>query len=107
MELDWPDFKSQNWVMKRDNIKVETTYKVEPKDSLSQTYLETVILEVDDHGKKLKFSEKTLIKYVYPQEFLTLIKLNNKFEFVGWFERSEFKKLKRGGDDNIVILRKK
>lgn len=106
MELDWLKFKPQSWVMKRNGIKVKTTYRLKQKDTLSQTFEENLILEVDDHGKKLKFVEKQIIKHVFPQEFLTLVKLNNQFEFLGWFERSEFKKLKKASWNNVVVLRK-
>ncbi|MCD6549133.1 class I SAM-dependent methyltransferase [Candidatus Micrarchaeota archaeon] len=107
MELDWLNFKPQRWLMKKDGIKVKTTYKVIPKDPISQTSEENIILEVNDHGKKLKFVEKRTVKHVCPQEFLTLVKLNNKFEFLGWFERFKFKRLKKGNMNNIVLLRKK
>ena len=107
MELDWLSFKSQSWVMKRDGIEVKTTYKLEQKEAISQISEEIITLEVNNHGKKLKFVEKGIMKHVYPQEFLTLVKLNNKFEFLGWFERFKLKKLKKGCMDNIVLLRKK
>ncbi len=107
MELNWLSFKPQSWIMRRDGIEVKTTYKLEQKDPLSQISEENITLEVNDHGKKLKFVEKRITKHVYPQEFLTLVKLNNRFEFLGWFERFKFKKLKKGSMDNIVLLRKK
>lgn len=107
MDLNWPSFKPQQWVIKKDGIKIKTTYDLKPKDSISQTSEENIILEINDHGKKLKLIEKNLIKHVFPQEFLSLIKLNNKFEFLGWFERFKFKKLKKGNRNNIVLLRKK
>lgn len=107
MELDWPSFKPQSWTIKRDGIEVKTTYRLEQKEAISQISEENIILEVNDHGKKIKFVEKEIIKHVFPQEFITLVKLNNEFEFLGWFERFKFKKLKRGNMDNIVLLRKK
>lgn len=107
MELDWLSFKPQTWTRRRDGIEVKTTYKLEQKDSLSQTSEENITLEVDDHGKKLEFVGKKIIKHVYPQEFMTIVKLNNKFEFLGWFERFKFKKLKKGDMDNVVLLRRK
>lgn len=107
LELDWPHFKPQSWIMKKNGIEVKTTYKVEPKNALSQTSEENIILEVNDLGKKLRFIEKNLIKHIYPKELSALVKLNNKFEFLGWFERFKFKKLKNGCVDNVVILRKK
>lgn len=107
MELDWLNFKQITWDMQREDIKVRTTYKLTPKDSLTQTTEISITLEVKENGKIKSFSEREIIKHVYPEEFLTLIRLNNKFEFLGWFERYEYKKLKKGSTDNIVLLRKK
>lgn len=107
MELEWPTFRFQTWTVERDGIKVKVIYKLDPKNPILQTFEEKLILEVDDHGKKLNLIEKKIVKYISPQEFLTLIKLNNKFEFLGWFERLKFKKLKRGNVNNIIVLRKK
>ena len=107
MELDWLNFKPKSWVMKREGIKVKTIYKLKPRDALSQTSEENIIVEVNDCGKQFRMREKSIIKHVYPQEFLTLLKLNNKLEFLGWFERFKLKKLKKGNMDNIVLLRKK
>ena len=97
MELDWKNlsYKPIKWVMKRDSISVKTTYMIKPKDMLSQISEEILTLEVNDRGKKMKFIERSDIKHVFPQEFLSLIKLNGKFEFLGWFERFKFKKLKK------------
>lgn len=94
MELDWLNFKPQSWVMEKDGIKIKATYKLEPKDAISQS-------------KKFKLAEKRIVKHVYPQEFLTLLKLNKKFEFLGWFERFKLKKLRKGSMDNIALLRRR
>lgn len=107
MELDWLNFKSQSWTMRRNGIKVKTTYKLKQNEAISQTSEENITLEVDDHGKKLKFIEKGIVKHVFPQEFLALIRLNNNFDFLGWFERTKLNELKKGNMNNIVILRKK
>ncbi len=107
MELDCLGFKPQSWVMRRNRVKVKVTYGLKQKDALSQTSEENIILEINDHGKKLKLIEKGIIKNIFPQEFLALVELNNKFEFLGWFERFKFKKLEKGSMDNIVLLRKK
>ena len=107
LELNWPSTKPQAWVIKRDGVKIKVVYKVTLQNVLSQTFKEEVLLQVDDQGVKQVFSENEIIKYVYPQEFLTLLNLNKRFEFVGWFERFKFRKLENACIDNIVILRKK
>ena len=108
--LDWANknlFKPQTWVIKRNGIKVKTTYSIELKDTINQILKETIKLEVNDHGKKSVFQESADNKMIFPKEFLELVKLNNKFEFLGWFERFKMKTLRKANMDNIVILRRK
>jgi hypothetical protein len=108
-KLDWAKedfFDSQNWVMEQGNIQVETTYSAQLKDSLAQVLTETLTLNVDDHGKKEVFSEKRDVKLIFPQEFLILVEMNKKFEFIGWFERDSVKRLTKANNDNIIVLRR-
>jgi SAM-dependent methyltransferase len=108
-KLDWAKedfFDSQNWVMEQDKIQVETTYSVQLKDSLAQMLTETLTLNVDDHGKKEVFSEKRDVKLIFPQEFLILVEMHKKFEFIGWFERDSVKRLTKANNDNIIVLRR-
>lgn len=109
-DLDWANkdiFGSQSWIMERDGIKVKTTYDAKLRDALEQIFTDTIRLEVNDHGKRLVFEESSDIKMIFPQEIRTLIKMNNKFEFIGWFERDKMKKLKKASMDNVIILRRK
>lgn len=108
--LDWANkdfFDPGSWTMKKDGIQVETTYDIQLKDTLTQMLTETIRLDVNDHGKKLVLEEIVDTKMIFPQEFLMLIELNNKFEFIGWFERNRIKKLTKANMDNITILRRK
>ena len=43
----------ERWTMKRRGITVRTTYRPELVDPIEQSCIEHVILEVDDHGKKV------------------------------------------------------
>ena len=107
--LDWasPDFFGpESWVMERNGIKVKTTYDIQLKDTLTQMLTETMVLEVDDQGRKVLLQESVDTKMIFPHEFLTLILLNNKFEFIGWFERDQMKELTRANLDNIILLRR-
>ncbi len=110
------DYKEANasWEMERKGIRVKTTYKSDFKNNLSQIYTEKVMLEVNDNGKRKKFINKRDVKFIFPQEFRTLVKLNNKFEFLGWWKATpSIWDLKKSlGKDknlngNIIILRKK
>lgn len=91
--LDWcvqfePPFQTQgssSWDMERDGIKVKTTVSWEPINLARQTFMETMRLEVDDHGRKFDIVEKDVHRAIYPQEFLRLIESFEDFEFIGWW----------------------
>lgn len=110
VDLDWTKkdfFGAQTWVRERDGIRVEATYDLQLKDTLTQTAIAIISLDVNDKGKEFYFEEKRTVKIVFPQEFLALIELNGKFEFLGWFEPDSTKKLKEAKEDNFVILRRR
>jgi len=109
LSINWhsPEFfGSQEWTMERDGILIETTYRAELADSLNQRLRETLRLEVDDHGKKKIFEESTETRAFFPQEFVTLVEMNGRFEFLGYFERSTTKPLTEALPNNIVLLRR-
>ncbi len=110
VKQDWTSesfFGPQTWVIKRDHISVKTTYNPQVKDTLTQMLTETLRLDVNDDGATHVFEEKRDVKMIFPQEFLVLLELNGKFEFVGWFERDTTKELKKANNYNITILRRK
>ena len=100
-------FKPQIWSMKKDGIKIRTIYKITLKNALTQVVTQTLKLEVDDHGKKMEFIDEDDLKIIFPEELKLLVEKNDKFEFIGFFERETTKPLKRESADNVVILRKK
>lgn len=107
--INWhsPDyFGSQTWSMERDGVCIETSYSVELADSLNQMLRETLRLDVDDHGEKKSFEETSEVRAFFPQEFVTLVEINDMFEFLGYFERSSTKRLAEALRDNIVLLRR-
>ena len=108
--LDWANkefFTPLKWSEKRNGIGVKATHKIDLKDPLNQTAIETLTLEVDDEGKKSTFEHKTMKKLVFPEEFISLIEFNKKFEFIGWFEPKNLKKLTKANFFNMGILRRK
>ena len=104
--LDWSS-KSQSWVMKRAGIKVKTAFQTKLKNMLSQIALDTITMVVNDNGKKLRFSECSLTKHIFPEELKTLIELNGKFDFLGFFDHFKMKELKEAKNENIILLRRK
>lgn len=110
IRLDWTSkdlLGAQSWTMERDGIEVKTTYEITLKDTLDQILTDRIRLDVNDHGSKLVFEESQDVKMIFPQEFLSLIELSKKFEFIGWFQRDRMRKLKKASMDNITILRRK
>jgi len=108
--LDWANkdfFGPGSWTIERDGVQVKTTYDVQLKDALTQMITERMRLDVNDHGRKLVLEELADTKMIFPQEFLTLVQSNGKFEFIGWFERGSVKRLKKANMDNITLLRLK
>jgi hypothetical protein len=82
---------------------------------LNQIYTEKGVLEVNDHGQTLRLVSEEDLKLIFPQEFKALVKLNNKFEFLGWWEGTEstwfldkpLEKAKSLNNINMVLLRRK
>jgi SAM-dependent methyltransferase len=109
LKINWhsPDyFTSQHWTMEKNGICIESTFSVEVADSLNQMLRGTLRLDVDDHGKKKILEEITETRVFFPQEFITLIRMNTEFEFLGYFERSSSKPLSEALSDNITLLKR-
>jgi SAM-dependent methyltransferase len=110
IRLDWgvdDFFKPCSWTATKQGVRVKTTYGATLKDPLKQVLEERLMLRVDDHGKRYVYEDVWQSKLVFPQELLTLVTLNGKFEFLGWFERERMRKLKKASNDNITLLRRR
>jgi SAM-dependent methyltransferase len=113
--VDWTRMEEQKWTMERAGITVNATFSTCWKDVLNQIYTQKVILEVNDHGKTICLESEQDLKFVFPQEFRTLITFNGKFEFLGWWEGTEstwfldkpLEKAKTPSNYNMVLLRRK
>jgi len=110
----WTD-NEQKWTMKRAGISVNTTFSTCWKDEADQTYTDNLTLDVNDHGRTVKLESKEDLKFVFPHQFRTLITLNGRFEFLGWWEGTEstwflnkpLEKAKNLSNTNVVLLRRK
>jgi len=110
LAIDWASpafFKPQTWTMKKNGIKIKTTYRITPKDPLKQTVLQSIKLEVNDKGEVAEYVEEAELKITFPEEFKLLAEKSGKFEFIGFFERWKNRTLKNISPDNIVLLRRK
>lgn len=113
MNLDWTKRQKQTWTLKRDSITVKTTWETRLKDLLNQIYTEKMTLVVDDNGEKKTYVQEEDLKFIFPQEFKTLLKLNGKFEFLGWWKGNcntwhLDQPLEKADDlgDNMVLLKR-
>lgn len=107
--LDWADkdlFSPIGWYMERDGISVDAVFDVRLNDTLQQKITERLTLHVDDHGRTIRIDEILEGTIVFPQEFLSLVALQRKFTFVGWFERDTLRRLNKAHLDNMVVLRR-
>ncbi len=91
-EPPWETRGGSSWDMERDGIKFKTTVTWKPINLARQTFEETIVLEVDDHGKKVTVSGKDIHRAIYPQEFICYISNHKKFEFVGWWNNWSLEK---------------
>jgi hypothetical protein len=80
---------------------------------LNQIGTERLTLEVVDKGETKRFVYEEDLKFIFPQEFKALVKLDGKFEFLGWWEGDENQwfldkplEKSRNPNMNIVLLRR-
>jgi ubiquinone/menaquinone biosynthesis C-methylase UbiE len=110
MPFGWADknfLKPQTWVMKKDEIRVKTTYQISIKEALRQIITQRIAMEVKDGNATKHFIDTDDLKLIFPEELKTLIAMNGKFELIGFFERNRVTPLKTASGSNTVILRRK
>ena len=97
----------RSWTRRKEGVVVRSRYRAELIDPIAQTYHECLTLRVNDHGRERLISGRVPAKVFFPQEFLCLIELSGRFEFIGWYNdfnlAAEFKPEGR----HVVILRKR
>jgi hypothetical protein len=102
-------FVGEAWDMERDGIKVKISGDTAVVDPMAQTFLNTMEFEVEDHGRHLTVSEQSVVRAVYPKEFLLMLKLRGDFEFVGWWNNWDLDQPLDGGKElnrAITIIRR-
>ena len=100
------DYK-RSWIRQRGGIRVHTRYRAEILDPIAQTYNEHLTFSVSDHGKDVTIEGRVPAKVFFPQEFLCLIELSGRFEFVGWYNDFSFTAEVTPEGRHLVILRKR
>ena len=97
----------QSWTISKNRIKIRTTFYAEIINHAKQIFEENIILDINDNKIKKKIYNNELRKFFFPQEFLSLIKCHNKFEFMGWFNDFDINKPVSCNGRQAVILKKK
>jgi SAM-dependent methyltransferase len=100
------DYK-RSWVRQRNGVRVHTRYRAEMIDPAAQTYNEYLTFTVDDHGNDMIIEGRVPAKIFFPQEFLCLVELSGRFEFIGWHNDFSFTEEVRPEGRHQVILRKR
>jgi SAM-dependent methyltransferase len=100
------DYK-RSWIRRKGGITVHTRYRAELLDPIEQTYNECLTLRVDDHGKALTIAGRVPAKVFFPQEFLCLVEMSGRFEFIGWYNDFSFTAALKPEGRHMTILRKR
>jgi SAM-dependent methyltransferase len=97
----------RSWSRRRAGITVRARYRAEISDPIAQTYDECLTLPVDDRGQDITIAGRVPAKVFFPQEFLCLVELNRRFEFIGWYNDFSLTAPLRPEGRHIVILRRR
>jgi SAM-dependent methyltransferase len=100
------DYK-RSWTRRKDGVSVHTRYRAELTDPVAQTYDECLTFTVDDHGKIVVIDGRVPAKVFFPQEFLSLVELSERFEFIGWYNDFCFTAALKPEGRHVTILRKR
>jgi hypothetical protein len=97
----------RSWTRRRGGVRVHTRYRAEILDPIAQTYNESLTFTVDDRGIKSTIAGRVPLKMFFPQEFLCLVELSGRFEFVGWYDDFSLTAPLTPEGRHMVILRKR
>jgi SAM-dependent methyltransferase len=97
----------RSWARRRAGITVRTRYRAEIADGIAQTYDECLTLTVNDHGHDVVIAGRVPAKVFFPQEFLCLVELSGRFEFIGWYNDFNLTAPLRPEGRHIAVLRRR
>lgn len=98
------DYK-RSWTRRKGQVTVHTRYRAELLDPIAQSYHECLTLTVNDHGKETVISGQVPAKVFFPQEFLCLVKLSGRFDFIGWYNDFSFTAELKPEGRHLTVLR--
>jgi SAM-dependent methyltransferase len=100
------DYK-RSWTRRKGGVTVRTRYRAELTDPVAQAYDECLTFNVDDHGRAVVINGRVPAKVFFPQEFLALVELSGRFEFLGWYNDFSLTAELKPEGRHIAILRKR
>jgi SAM-dependent methyltransferase len=100
------DYK-RSWTRRKGGVTVRTRYRAELTDPVAQTYDECLTFTVNDHGKAVVINGRLPAKIFFPQEFLALVELSGRFEFLGWYNDFSFTAELKPDGRHLTILRRR
>jgi len=100
------DYK-RSWTRRKDGVVVRTRYRAELLDPIAQTYDECLTFLVNDHGKQVTVVGRVPAKVFFPQEFICLVELSGRFEFIGWYNDFSLTAELKPEGRHLAILRKR
>jgi SAM-dependent methyltransferase len=83
--FNWVQLGMERWTVLKEGLTVNVTWKEIPVNLVEQKVLEQCIVEVVEEGETKVLKQETLLKVIFPQEFLELVNRNKQFEFIGWY----------------------
>jgi SAM-dependent methyltransferase len=98
------DYK-RSWTRHKAGVTVHTRYRAQVTDPITQSYDECLTLTVDDHGNKTVIDGRVPTKVFFPQEFLCLLELSGRFEFLGWYNDFSLTAELKPEGRHLVVLR--
>jgi SAM-dependent methyltransferase len=97
----------RSWIRRKGGVTVHTRYRAEIRDPVAQTYEECLTFTVDDRGKVMTIAGRVPAKIFFPQEFLCLVELSGRFEFLGWFNDFSLAAEVKPEGRHLVVLRRR
>ena len=97
----------RSWIRRKAGVTVHTRYRAELLDPVAQTYNECLTFRVNDHGKEIVINGRVPAKVFFPQEFLCLIELSGRFEFIGWYNDFSLATELKAEGRHLAVLRKR
>jgi SAM-dependent methyltransferase len=96
----------RSWTRRKSGVTVRTRYRAELTDPIAQTYNECLTFTVNDHDKTVTINGRVPAKVFFPQEFLCLVELSGRFEFIGWYNDFSLTAELKPDGRHIALLRK-